>query len=125
MLSLFSWKMPVGSSLQVLVSVFLFFSFSLSFISLSFLVRILCFALTNVQIIYLLLSLLSGSVMSDSFVTPWPTACQAPLSRDSPGKNTGMGCHLPLQGIFSIQRSDLSFLHWQAESLSLSHQGSP
>ena len=63
--------------------------------------------------------------MPDSFVTPWTTACQAPLSKDPPGKNTGVGCHLLFQGIFSIQRSNLSFLHWQAESLPLSHQGSP
>ena len=33
----------------------------------------------------------SCSVMSDS-ATPWTVARQAPLSRDSPGKNTGVGC---------------------------------
>ena len=33
-----------------------------------------------------------------SFVTPWTVACQAPLSMDSPGKNTGVGCHSLLQG---------------------------
>ena len=27
------------------------------------------------------------------FVTPWTVAPQAPLSMDSPGKNTGVGCH--------------------------------
>ena len=63
--------------------------------------------------------------MPNSFVTPWTTACQAPLSKDPPGKNTGMGCHLLLQGIFSIRRSNLSFLNWQAEALPLIHQGSP
>ena len=45
-----------------------------------------------------------------------------------PGKNTGVGCRFLLQGIFSIQGSDpglLCLLHWQADSLSLSHQGSP
>ena len=39
---------------------------------------------------------------------------------DSPGKNTGMGCHALLQGIFPIQRSNLHLLHllhWQAGSL--------
>ena len=29
---------------------------------------------------------------------------------DSPGKNTGVGCHLVLQGIFLTQRSNLRFL---------------
>ena len=34
------------------------------------------------------------------FATLWTTACQAPLSTDSPGKSTGVGCHALLQGIF-------------------------
>ena len=42
----------------------------------------------------------SGSVMSDSFVTPWIVAHQAPLSMGFPGKNAGVGCHFLLQGIF-------------------------
>ena len=37
------------------------------------------------------------------FVTPWTVACQAPLSVDSPGKNTGRGSHALLQGIVLIQ----------------------
>ena len=44
-----------------------------------------------------------------------------------PGKNTGMGCHFLLQGIFSIQGSNLCLLHplhWQADSLPLGHLGS-
>ena len=32
------------------------------------------------------------------FVTLWTVAHQAPLSKDSPGKNTGVGCHALLQG---------------------------
>ena len=44
---------------------------------------------------YILL-LFSCSVMSDSFVTPWTVARQAPLSMGFPGKNTGMGCHFLL-----------------------------
>ena len=41
---------------------------------------------------------------------------------DSPGKNTGVGCHFLLQGIFPTQGSNPSFLcllHWQADSLPL------
>ena len=44
---------------------------------------------------------------------------------DSPGKNTGVGSLSLLQGIFPIQGlSPLSLLHWQADSLPLSHQRS-
>ena len=42
--------------------------------------------------------------------------------QDFPGRNTGAGCHFPLQGIVHIQRSNLHLLHWQADSLPLSHQ---
>ena len=64
------------------------------------------------------------SVMSDS-VTPWIVACQAPLSIEFSAKNTGVGCHFILQGILSTQESNLHLLHWQADSLPLSHLGSP
>ena len=37
------------------------------------------------------------------FMTPQTIACQAPLSMDSSGKNTGVGCHFRLQGIFPTQ----------------------
>ena len=45
-----------------------------------------------------------------------------------PGKNTGVGCHALLQGIFRIQGSNpslLHFLHWQAFSLPLAPPGKP
>ena len=35
-----------------------------------------------------------------------------------------MGCHFLLQGIFPIQGLNLCLLHWQVDSLLLSHQGS-
>ena len=44
---------------------------------------------------------------------------------DFPGKNTGVDCHFLLQGIFLTQGSNLSLLHWQADSLQLSHFGGP
>ena len=44
---------------------------------------------------------------------------------DSPGKNTGVGCHALLQGIFMTQGSNLHLLQWRADSLPLSHLGSP
>ena len=45
--------------------------------------------------------------------------------RGSPGKNTGLGCHFLLQGIFPIQGSNPRLLHWQVDSLPLSHLGGP
>ena len=40
---------------------------------------------------------------------------------DSPGKDTGVGCHALLQGTFPTQRSNPHLLHWQMDSLPLSH----
>ena len=60
-----------------------------------------------------------------TFVTLWSTAHQLLCPWDFPGKNTGVGCHFLLQGIFQAQGLNLHLLHWQAESISLSHQGSP
>ena len=62
------------------------------------------------------------------FVTLWILAHRPFCSRDSPGKNTGVGCHSLLQGIFPAQGSHLSllwFLHWQACPLPLSPPGKP
>ena len=44
---------------------------------------------------------------------------------DSPGKNIGVGCRALLQGIFPTQGLYLGLLHWQVDSLPLSHLGSP
>ena len=54
------------------------------------------------------------------FATPGTVAHQAPLSMGSPGKNTGVGCHALLQGIFPTQRLNLGLLHLLF-SLPLSH----
>ena len=54
-----------------------------------------------------LLLLFTRSVVSNSFLTPWTVAHQAPLPWDSPGKNTGVGCHFLLQGIFLMQGLNL------------------
>ena len=43
----------------------------------------------------------------------------------SPDKNTGVGCHSLLQGIFSIQGSNPGLLHTRQILYQLSHQGSP
>ena len=51
-----------------------------------------------------------------------------PCPWDSPGKNTGVGCHALLQEIFLTQGLNLNllcFLHWQVSSLSLQPPGKP
>ena len=44
---------------------------------------------------------------------------------NSPGKNTGVGCHSLLQGIFPTQESNLCLLHRRQILYQLSHQESP
>ena len=44
---------------------------------------------------------------------------------DSPGKNTGMGCHALLQGIFPTHGSNPGLPHCRHILYHLSHQGSP
>ena len=57
--------------------------------------------------------------------TPWTAAHQAPLSVGFPSKDTGVGCHFLLQGIFLTQGSNPCLLHWQVNSLPLSHLENP
>ena len=40
------------------------------------------------------------------FATTWTVACQVPLSKGFLRKNTGVGCHFLLQGIFPTQGSN-------------------
>ena len=68
-------------------------------------------------------------VKYDSFVTTWTIACQAPLSMGFPRQEycrmtvAKMGCHFLFQGDLLDQRLNLHLLHWQVDSLSLSHLG--
>ena len=65
----------------------------------------------------------SGSDLSDSlWLCLQPARLLCPW--DFPDKNTGVGCHFLLHGVLSIQGSNPRLLHWQADSLPLSHQGS-
>ena len=55
-----------------------------------------------------------------------PTRLLCP--QDSPGKDTGVGCHFLLQGIFLTQGSSLGLLgvlYWQAGSLFIEPPGQP
>ena len=64
-----------------------------------------------------------ASVVSNS-VRPHEltAACQAPLSKDSPGKNTEVCCHALLQGIFLMQGSKLSLTSTSIGRRVLDHQ---
>ena len=63
--------------------------------------------------------------MSNSFVTPWTVTYQASLSMGFPRQEYWRGCHFLLQGIFLTQGLNSHLLHWQADSLLLSHWWSP
>ena len=68
---------------------------------------------------------LSRSVVSDSLQ---PMDCSPPGSsvhRDSPGKNTGVGCHALLQGIFPTQGSNPGLPHCGWTLYWRSYQGRP
>ena len=57
-----------------------------------------------------------------SAVAPWTVAHKAPLSMGFPRKNTGVGCHAFLQGVFLTQGSNLhllGLLYWKVGSLPL------
>ena len=73
-------------------------------------------------------SMCACSAVADS-VRPrglWPARLLHPW--DSPGKNTGVGFHSPLQGIFPTQGLNMCLLcplHWQGGSLPLMPHGKP
>ena len=75
-------------------------------------------------------NLLSGSsAFSKSSLNIWKftgsRTVEAPLPWGFPGKNTGMGCHFLLQGIFLTQGLNSGLLHFRQMLYHLSHQGSP
>ena len=63
------------------------------------------------------------SVVSDA-ATPWTAAPRLLCPWDPPGKDTGVGCHLLLQGIFPTQGSNPDHLHCRWILYRPSHQGS-
>ena len=79
------------------------------------------------------LSTASGCVVcvlvAQSCLTPCdPKDCSLTGSSahgDSPGKNTGVGCHALLQGIFPTPGSNPGLPHCRQILYHLSHQGSP
>ena len=74
-----------------------------------------------------------GVLHVQSFSRVWLCNCMdcsllgSSVHGDSSGKNTGVGCHVLLQGILLTQGLNpclLCLLHWQADSLPLSYLGS-
>ena len=60
------------------------------------------------------------------FATPMDYSPQgSSVHGDFPGKNTGMGCHVPLQGIFPTQGWNPGLPHCRRILYHLNHQGSP
>ena len=62
------------------------------------------------------------------FETPWTVAHQAPLSMEFSRQEYLGGCHFLLQRLSLTKGSNLHLLcllHWQVNSLSLGHLGSP
>ena len=69
---------------------------------------------------------LSHSVMSDSLRPHGLCPARLLCPWNFPGKNTGVGCHFLLLGIFpEMNPCLLCLLHWQTGSLPLCHLGSP
>ena len=79
----------------------------------------------NVSFIFLsCVQVCSG--MCDSLQPPGLQPAKLLCPWNVPAKNTGVGCHFHLQGIFPTQGLNLHLLlllHWQAESLPLCHLG--
>ena len=73
------------------------------------------FLVSSESLLGIRLLLFPCTVMSQLFATPWtvspPVSC---VHGDSPGKNTAVGCHALLQGIFLTQR-------WNSHLLRLLH----
>ena len=61
-------------------------------------------------------------LVSQSYLTLWD--CMDYSSWDSPGRDTGEGCHSLLQGIFLTQGSNPGLLHCRQIVYHLTHQGS-
>ena len=60
-------------------------------------------------------SLLPHGLQTGRLLCPW----------DSAGKNTGVGCHFLLQGIYPTQGSNPGLLHYRQILYQLSYKGSP
>ena len=67
----------------------------------------------------------SHSAVSDSLQPHGLQSARLLCPWNSPGKNTGVGSHSLLQGIFPIHGSNPGLLYYSQILYCLSHQGSP
>ena len=93
--------------------------------SLTLVFQFLVSALSNSLDNLTCMCVLSPSVMSNSLWPHGPYPARFLHQWDSPGKNTGVGRHSLLQGIFLIQGSNPYLLHFRWILYHLNHQGSP
>ena len=70
-----------------------------------------------------LCAILSCSIVDSLQLLDWSPP--GSIHGDSPGKNTGVGCHALLQRIFPTQGSNPGLPHCRHVVYHLSHQGSP
>ena len=61
------------------------------------------------------------TVMSNSFMTPWTVACQAPMPMIFSRQEYGNGLPLPSPEDLPTQGANSHLLHWQEDSLPPSH----
>ena len=78
-------------------------------------------AMINLDSILKVLVTQSCPTLCDPILKPTRLLCPW----DFPGKDTGVGCHFLLQGIFPTQGSNLGLLHCRQILYPLSYQGSP
>ena len=71
----------------------------------------------------MLCAVLSHSIVSDGDLMDYSPPGFS-VHGDSPGKNTGVGCHALLKGTFPTHRSNPGFPHCRRILYCLSHQGS-
>ena len=116
---------------RVIVAIFLpsffnIFYFCMAIVFLSFIVPIFAWNVPLVSLIFLLLLLLSHSVISDSV---WPHKMQPtrlPHPLDSPGTNTGVGCHFLLQWWkWTVKLKSLSHVWLSATRWTAAYQALP
>ena len=88
--------------------------------------RQILYQLSYQEVQYLTLSSVQSLSRVRVFATLWTVPHQrGSVHGDSLGKNTGVGCHVLLQGIFTIQLSNPGLPHCWQILYCLSHQGSP
>ena len=81
---------------------------------------------TNINIYYTLhIMLVTQSCLTHCYLMNCSLPARLLCPWNSPGKNTGVGSHFLLQGIFLVQGANRGLLHSRQILYHLSHQGSP